>query len=209
MATTTLCFAFKSDDGLTDEEAAQILTEIMTDAHRNDSNAVNDEDDDDNSSTLTQRANTPTSSAMGSPPATDTDNNQQPPTMSKMATGTKRPDQYWRIISHKADYVEMEIEGKLTTVAPVTIHECDLDAYKWAPRTHAQFLKDGVYDITPERIHGRRFNDEVELFLNEDGEVSSPSRPRRRQSHADAPGVLTHASHRRRQACASRWSRKD
>jgi len=53
--------------------------------------------------------------------------------------------------------------------------QCSYADWRDAPRTHENFTKFGVYDILFDRPHGRRMNDEVELFAGPDGKVSHSS----------------------------------
>lgn len=84
-------------------------------------------------------------------------------------------DQFWLLKSYaKWQRTILNADGKEEVIQPITLCECDLRLYQSTPRLHNNFIKWGRYDLDhAEKVHGRRVNDEVELFgMDADGNVS-------------------------------------
>ena len=89
--------------------------------------------------------------------------------------GEARPDQYWLLKSNAANKRTIaEDDGVKGFVVPVVLEACDLETYQKSPGVQKQLLALGFWRLlVGDRTHGRRINDEVELYeMGESGEVS-------------------------------------
>ncbi|KAK5120295.1 hypothetical protein LTR85_006501 [Meristemomyces frigidus] len=87
------------------------------------------------------------------------------------ANGAENEDQFWLLKSHPGMQRTMiDAHGKEQVLQPVTLSPCELHTYQNSPRMHNRYVEWGVYNEMKEKVHGRRVNDEVELFgMDSDG----------------------------------------
>jgi len=101
----------------------------------------------------------------------DNDSDDRGMAVTITSSGKAIQDKYGRLVSNRSWSRPLLQDGKEYTTQPIMLRECDLDDYKSVPRSHMNSMKAGIYPVVPEKAHGRRVNDEVELFPMEDGKV--------------------------------------
>lgn len=87
------------------------------------------------------------------------------------ADGHLIQDQYWLLKSYRSQRRSFlnHHSNREYTVSPITLVPCDLATYQRTPKMHDQVRR--ICNVMSESFHGRRVNDEVELFAMEDGKV--------------------------------------
>ena len=88
--------------------------------------------------------------------------------------GIAREDKYWLLKSDKNQKFVYNDDGHDIDLIPVQREACNLEQYKNAPDLRRQlnrWAQSMCCVLEPESVHGRRINDEVELFEMEDGKV--------------------------------------
>ncbi|KAK5116363.1 hypothetical protein LTR62_007910 [Meristemomyces frigidus] len=92
------------------------------------------------------------------------------------AAQPSKPDRYFLIESKLCERYEVQVEGKpySNTVCPVLAREVDMGIWSASPTVHERWMERGWYAEGKGqlKIHGRMKNDEVELFVMEDGKVT-------------------------------------
>jgi len=99
-----------------------------------------------------------------------------PPTLTPltppMPPQQQDPDRFYLLESHVLSRrVKIDDHGREYTACPVLSREVSKETWWTSPATHEKWMRIGVYRVTHRKVHGRRMNDEVEMFGMEDGEV--------------------------------------
>ncbi|KAK0316734.1 hypothetical protein LTR01_000485 [Friedmanniomyces endolithicus] len=98
-----------------------------------------------------------------------------PPTLTPltppMPPQQQDPDRFYLLESHVlSQRVKIDDHGREYTACPVLSREVSKEPWWTSPATHEKWMRIGVYRVTHRKVHGRRMNDEVEMFGMEDGE---------------------------------------
>ena len=110
--------------------------------------------------------------------------------------GEARPDQYWLLKSNPVNKrTIVSATGEIVVIVPVLLEACDLDTYQKSPGIQRQLLTLGLWKMyVRDKTHGRRINDEVELYgMGEEGQVSSCVCVSVRLLNVTCDETLTHA----------------
>ncbi|KAK5136011.1 hypothetical protein LTR08_004265 [Meristemomyces frigidus] len=86
--------------------------------------------------------------------------------------GNARPDQYWLLKSHpEHKRTIVNDDGETIIFVAIELEACDLDTYQRSPGVQRQIVALGLWKVfSKERTHGRRVNDEVEVYgMGEEG----------------------------------------
>ncbi|KAK5690196.1 hypothetical protein LTR97_012384 [Elasticomyces elasticus] len=79
-------------------------------------------------------------------------------------------DDFWVLESDIKTHVSyVHDDGKEFIACPVEERRVSKEAWLESHEAHARYIKHGFYKVRHLKVHGRRINDEVELFLMEDG----------------------------------------
>ncbi|KAK3647728.1 hypothetical protein LTR56_007957 [Elasticomyces elasticus] len=79
-------------------------------------------------------------------------------------------DDFWVLESDIKTHVSyVHDDGKEFIACPVEERRVSKEVWLESHEAHARYIKHGFYKVRHLKVHGRRINDEVELFLMEDG----------------------------------------
>ncbi|KAK5715366.1 hypothetical protein LTR17_016800 [Elasticomyces elasticus] len=79
-------------------------------------------------------------------------------------------DDFWVLESDIKSHVSyVHDDGREFTACPVEERRVTKEVWLESHEIHAKYIKHGFYAVRHSKVHGRRINDEVELFLMEDG----------------------------------------
>ncbi len=81
-------------------------------------------------------------------------------------------DRFYLLESHvHSQRVMTDDNGREYMACPVISREVSKETWWMSPVTHDKWMRIGMYQVTHRKVHGRRMNDEVEMFGMEDGKV--------------------------------------
>ncbi|KAK0280111.1 hypothetical protein LTR35_008262 [Friedmanniomyces endolithicus] len=79
-------------------------------------------------------------------------------------------DRFYLLESHvHSQRVMTDDNGREYMACPVVSREVSKETWWISPATHEKWMRIGMYQVTHRKVHGRRMNDEVEMFEMEDG----------------------------------------
>ncbi|KAK0878917.1 hypothetical protein LTR87_007233 [Friedmanniomyces endolithicus] len=79
-------------------------------------------------------------------------------------------DRFYLLESHvHSQRVRIDDNGREYIACPVVSREVSKETWWISPATHEKWVRIGMYQVTHRKVHGRRMNDEVEMFGMEDG----------------------------------------
>ncbi|KAK1818858.1 hypothetical protein LTR12_006785 [Friedmanniomyces endolithicus] len=79
-------------------------------------------------------------------------------------------DRFYLLESHvHSQRVMTDDNGREYMACPVVSREVSKETWWMSPLTHEKWMRIGMYQVTHRKVHGRRMNDEVEMFEMEDG----------------------------------------
>ncbi|KAK5678050.1 hypothetical protein LTS10_009219 [Elasticomyces elasticus] len=83
-------------------------------------------------------------------------------------------DDFWVLESDIKSHVSyVHDNGREFTACPVEERRVTKEVWLESHEIHARYIKHGFYAVRHSKVHGRRINDEVELFLMEDGKETA------------------------------------
>ncbi|KAK0912150.1 hypothetical protein LTR02_003024 [Friedmanniomyces endolithicus] len=83
-------------------------------------------------------------------------------------------DRFYLLESHvHSQRVMTDDNGREYMACPVISREVSKETWWMSPVTHDKWMRIGMYQVTHRKVHGRRMNDEVEMFGMEDGKETS------------------------------------
>ncbi|KAK4901371.1 hypothetical protein LTR27_001929 [Elasticomyces elasticus] len=83
-------------------------------------------------------------------------------------------DDFWVLESNIKSHVSyVHDDGREFTACPVEERRVSKEVWLESPELHKKHMSIGLYTVRHVKVHGRRINDEVELFLMEDGKETA------------------------------------